>query len=53
MTDNRPAAMSAAALAWVTTPSCTPIAVAATMNGRDVAWSTPAMRALGLPMSRA
>ena len=36
-TESRPAAMSAAALAGVTTSSARPTAVAATMKGSDVA----------------
>src|SRR5438128_46036 len=40
--DISPAAMSAAASAPPTSPSSMPIAVAATMNGSDVAWKSPA-----------
>ena len=45
ITDSSPAATKAAALARVTTPSCTPICVAATMNGSEVACRTPAIAA--------
>src|SRR3954454_19779978 len=51
-TERRPAATSPAALAWLTTPSWSPIWVAATMTVRDVAWSTPAIIERERPRSR-
>ena len=42
MTESRPAAISAADSARPIRPSSEPIAVAATMKGSEVAWSSPA-----------
>lgn len=50
-TDNRPAATSVDGLARVISPSCTPIVVAATMNGSDVACNSRATMARRVPMS--
>ena len=51
ITDMRPAAISAALSAWLSSPSSIPIAAAATMNGSDVAWRIPAIAARCPPTS--
>jgi hypothetical protein len=52
MTDSRPAAISAALVAASITPRSSPIAVAATMNGSEVACRRPAIAALRVPSRR-
>src|SRR3954462_15907950 len=51
-TESRPAATSPAALAWLTTPTWSPIWVAGSMAVRDVDWSAPAITERERPSSR-
>src|SRR5215472_6954593 len=51
-TDSRPAQISAAAVTGLSLPSATPICVAVTMNGSEVACSSPRARVGLVPLAR-